>query len=111
MRRRALLASVSERGYGDSMFPIYLVTGDNGEIGKALYQFVINNTQNPPYFSYRFSEDEVIILNSKYAANKRIVYMYKPNHSLNVLAIEYEDMDWSHYLSLYEDGTITEYYD
>lgn len=72
---------------------------------------MINNTQNPPYYSYRFSEDEVVILNSKYATNKRIVYMYKPDTALNVLSIEYENMDWSHYLTLYEDGTITEYYD
>lgn len=34
MRRRALLASASARGKGDSMFPIYLVGGDNGEIGN-----------------------------------------------------------------------------
>lgn len=110
MRRRALLAS-SANSKGSSIFPIYLVVGNNGEIGKTLFQFVYENSQDAQYITYRFSDDEIVIINSEYAENKRIVHIYQPAFASNLLAIEYENHDSYHYLELLEDGTVTEYYD
>lgn len=70
-------------------FPITLTIGDNGDVGKQLYQFILNNEN-----TYTFSDDEeVFIINSEYSTNIKVSKIYNMDGSC---VIEYENMDWSH---------------
>lgn len=43
-RRRALMAaSMSSGGEGGLEFPIHLVEGDNGDVGRLLYKYIKDN--------------------------------------------------------------------
>ena len=56
MRRRALLAS-SAVSKGNSIFPVSLIEGDNGEIGVKLFEYIIENADGD-FGSYYFKDNE-----------------------------------------------------
>jgi hypothetical protein len=61
MRRRALLAA---SGGNNSLFPINLIEGDNGEVGVSLYNFILSlapENQELWGVNYYFKDGEVTI--------------------------------------------------
>lgn len=63
MRRRALLAASAASG-GNSLFPINLIEGDNGQVGVSLYNFILSLVPDNQEFwqvNYDFKEGEVSI--------------------------------------------------
>ena len=61
MRRRALLAA---SGSNNSLFPINLIEGDNGQVGVSLYNFILSLAPENQEFwevNYDFKDGEVTI--------------------------------------------------
>lgn len=56
MRRRALLAASAASGGKSITFPVFLIEGDNGEIGIKLFEYIVENAYN--YTDYQFKSNE-----------------------------------------------------
>ena len=63
MERRRLQLANSHSGGGTSLeFPIYLVEGDNGQVGVDLYNYVVENSiggdmSSDPFYSFESDEE------------------------------------------------------
>lgn len=75
MRRRALLAAsaASGGGGGNSIFPVSLIEGDNGEIGVKLFEYIIENAEDE-LGSYYFKDSEGVYVNGAVISYAIIVY-------------------------------------
>ena len=63
MRRRALLAANMQSSVGDGLeFPIHLIEGYNGDVGRLLYKYIKDNVSAGVGNEYFFSEEEEIYL-------------------------------------------------
>jgi hypothetical protein len=65
MRRRALLAA---SGGNNSLFPINLIEGDNGQVGVSLYNFVLSLVPENQQFwgvHHNFEDGEVTIADER----------------------------------------------
>ena len=74
-RRRLQLANSHDSGGGTSLeFPIYLVEGDNGQVGVDLYNYVIENTYTDNWGDVHhkgFNSDEEVYF-SAYGITEKI---------------------------------------
>ena len=90
---------------GETIFPVTLIEGDNGEIGVKLFEYIIDNVGNDLFSSYEFKdnedvyihgvrisdaftvEDDMIALNSiELPPNILVIYLY----NTGVLTIRYD---------------------
>lgn len=63
MRRRALLAAnMQSSGWNGIEFPVHLIEGDNGDVGRLLYKYIKDNISAGVGNEYFFSEEEEIYL-------------------------------------------------
>lgn len=54
IRRRALLAA---SGAESTIFPVFLIEGDNGEIGVKLFEYIIENADDDlSYYDFKGNE-------------------------------------------------------
>jgi hypothetical protein len=73
MERRRLQLANSHDGGGDSLFPITLVQGDNGQKGIDLYNYVVENaTYDGTRLKYYFKENESVVAILPSGNEKRI---------------------------------------
>lgn len=106
--------AVSESGE-NSIFPVYLVTGDNGEIGKELFRYCMQKMEKLgmiPSFSTFVSLSEaeevyVVAQDGNHIEDFRCNELYIPVYSYCRLRGHLGD--WM--VHLHEDGTVTANYD
>ena len=72
MRRRALLAA-SAVSKGNSIFPVSLIEGDNGEIGVKLFEYISENADDE-FGSYYFKDNEGVYVYGAVISYAIIVY-------------------------------------
>lgn len=105
---------VSESG-GNSIFPVYLVTGDNGEIGKEFFRYCMQKMEKlgmTPSFStfVSLSDAEEVYVSAQYGnhiEDFRCNELYIPNYSY--FRLRGHLGDWM--VDLFEDGTVRADYD
>lgn len=110
MRRRALLAA---SGDNNSLFPINLIEGDNGQVGVSLYNFILSlvpENQKVWEVKYNFKDGEVTIGGESclrtYAFSRQVDYykrvqLLTPTHNAESMNCYF----------LYSDGIVELYED
>lgn len=110
MERRRLQLANSHDGGGDTPleFPIYLVEGDNGQVGVDLCNYIHNKATTSEYGSrnYYFSENETVFF-SAFGMTEKITYMYKPYNYSERLYIATLSQFGNSSMVLYDTGNIT----
>lgn len=77
---QTIIISKFPYGGGTSLeFPIYLVEGDNGQVGVDLCNYIHNKATTSEYGSrnYYFSENEIVFF-SAFGITEKITHMYRP---------------------------------
>lgn len=79
MSRRLLLANSHMGGSTSLEFPIYLVEGDNGQVGVDLCNYIHNKATTNEYGArnYYFSENEIVFF-SAFGITEKITHLYRP---------------------------------
>lgn len=114
MRRRALLAASAAGGGNNSLFPINLIEGDNGQVGVSLYNFILSlapENQTAVWSEYyNFKDGEVTIKGEHclraFASSMEIAFYNR----VELLTPTYNSEGMSCYF-LYSDGIVELYED
>lgn len=106
LRRRMMMAR--KPSGGETIFPVSLIEGDNGEIGVSLYNFVLSLVpENQEFWVVRhnFEDGEVTIADERclrvYAGSMEFGYLKR----VQLLTPTYNSEDISCYF-LYSDGMV-----
>lgn len=106
MRRRALLAASMQSGGGSGIeFPVHLIEGDNGDVGRLLYKYIKDNVSAGVGNEYFFSEEEEIYLLGYEVIGVADYSEYSKKFTLDVTIVNALSV-W-----LDENGTIEIYWD
>lgn len=111
MRRRALLAA---SGSNNSLFPINLIEGDNGQIGVSLYNFILllapENQTGAWAEYYNFKDGEVTIEGERCLRALASSIEVNSYNRVELLTPTYNSESMSCYF-LYSDGIVELYED
>ena len=103
-RRRALMAKKPNK---DNGLNVTLYKGENGDVGKLAYQYIVDNGVDDGYGNkdWYATDEENLYITGSLCSNERVNYAYY-DEMAKYIYLNYEGMSNSYFIILYADGTL-----
>lgn len=103
-RRRALMAKKPTKGNG---LNVTLYEGENGDVGKSVYQYILDNGVDDGYGNkdWYSTDEENLYITGSLCTNERVNYAYYDKMG-KYIYLYYEGMSVWYSIVLYADGTL-----